>query len=82
MARNYRLVKRDGYFAIHEVMHDANGEVTHWTELPVNFLSGTAKDVRANLKQALKDACEKPVLIEKREEQRLASTLDPPPSRR
>ena len=49
MTWNYRIIKHDAkkpyYYAVHEVLYDENGNVTSWTENPIDITGDSKKEV-------------------------------------
>ncbi|MCG3212450.1 MAG: hypothetical protein FOGNACKC_06120 [Anaerolineae bacterium] len=58
---NYRIVERDGIFAIYEVYYDAAGNVTSITAEPVAPMGESLDELRADLEKQCQ-ALDKPVL--------------------
>ncbi len=46
---NYRVVRSDGHYAVHEVFYRDDGSVEAWTEVPVALSAETLDDLRAEL---------------------------------
>lgn len=66
MSWNYRVIKFDDHYALHEVYYDAGGKVTAYTERPADFGSDEEEGVAgivASLEMALSDAQKRPVLM-------------------
>jgi len=67
MTWNYRIIKHDSekrsYFAIHEVFYNNKGEITSWTENPIDIVGESKVDIKSILKQMTLDT-ETPTLKE------------------
>jgi len=60
---NYRIIERDGEFAIHEVFYDKDGRVTGWTETPVYPRAESLEDLALELAR-YSEAVNKPVILD------------------
>ena len=58
---NYRLVKHDDYYAVHEVYYGNDGQPTSMTSTAVDFGGETKEEVIAALSMALNDVMERPI---------------------
>jgi hypothetical protein len=63
---NYRIIKSQGAYGIHEVYYnDVNGDIT-WTETPVGVVGDTKEDLAAEFRH-MEEAFTRPVLVERGE---------------
>lgn len=61
MSWNYRVMEREGRFAIHEVYYDKNGEANGYTESPV-YPAGTSVEELQEMLGKYQEALKKPIL--------------------
>jgi hypothetical protein len=77
MTWNYRVIRTDEAFAIHEVFYDSNGEINGWSADPIAPMGETQDELMKDLEliqraltlPVLKvGLVEKPTLVKDREE--------------
>jgi hypothetical protein len=59
----YRVIQKEGAYAIYEVYYDDQGTVEAWTESPVAAIGETLEELRQDLEWQL-EALDEPVLEE------------------
>ena len=74
MTWNYRIIKHDTaesvYFAVHEVYYDKQGNITNWTQNPIDITGDSAKEIARTLQMILTDT-KQPVLKESELEKKI-----------
>lgn len=68
MSWNFRVVERDGHYAIHEAFYDEAGAVRGWTAAPVTVAGDTIADIEWMLERMLADVRRHPPIVPAREE--------------
>lgn len=63
MSWNFRLVERDGHFAVHEAYYDEAGEVRAWTRSPVTVSGDAIADIEWMLERMLADVRRHPPIV-------------------